>query len=232
MTGRFLASLRPTCLTENVLLQAVLFSMASLAASEAQTLELSEDPVWLEGRAFFRVLEGETRAADPEQPIEPVVRYRVMVERGLEGEAASFTQTVDRVLQDPEGWSRAGRRFIRVEEGPAITVLLATPNTVDELCAPLDTGGQLSCGRKRRATLNLVRWRQGVVHWGDDLKGYRAYMINHEVGHLLGIPHRPCGGDGEAAPVMLQQTKKLDGCVPENRPSEHELDLLRRRWSR
>lgn len=209
-------------------MQAVLFSMASLAASEAQTLELAEQPVWLEGRAFFRVVEGEARAREEE----PVVRYRVMVERGLEDEAPAFTSMVDRVLQDPEGWSRAGRRFVRVDEGPAITVLLATPNTVDRLCAPLDTGGALSCGRKGRATLNLTRWRQGVVHWGDDLEGYRAYMINHEVGHLLGVPHRPCGGKGEAAPVMLQQTKKLDGCVPENRPSELELDLLRRRWSR
>lgn len=219
-------------MTGEVLLHALLFSMASLTAGQAQTVELSEQPVWLEGRAFFRVVDSEARHEPQPEPVAPVVRYRVMVERGLEDEAPAFTETVDRVLQDPNGWSRAGRRFVRVHEGPAINVLLASPTTVDRLCEPLNTAGQLSCGRNGRASLNLVRWRQGVVHWGDDLEGYRAYMINHEVGHLLGVPHRPCGGEGEAAPVMLQQTKKLDGCVPENRPSERELDLLRRRWSR
>lgn len=225
-TLRFFAAPLATCLTNVVLLHAVLLGMASLGANEAQAM-VSARPVWVEKRPFLRVLEGEVPA-----PKRRVVRYRVLVERGLEAEAEEFSELVDKTLADPNGWSSAGREFVRVEEWPHITILLATPDTVDTLCAPLRTAGQLSCGRKGRASINLLRWRQGSVHWGEDLDGYRGYMINHEVGHLLGQPHRPCPGEGEMAPVMVQQTKALKGCFPENRPSDEEIASLRKRWKR
>ena len=38
-------------------------------------------------------------------------------------------------------------------------VVLATPSTVNRLCAPLITGGIYSCGMYGRAVLNLLRWR-------------------------------------------------------------------------
>ncbi len=207
-------------------MHAVLLGMASLGANDAQAL-VAQRPTWVEGRAFLRVVHGEVPV-----PKRRIVRYRVLVERGLEDEAEEFTEAVDRTLSDPDGWGSAGRDFLRVESWPHITILLATPDTVDRLCAPLRTVGQLSCGRKGHAALNLLRWRQGSEQWGDDLDGYRTYMINHEVGHLLGQPHKPCPGDGEAAPVMVQQTKTLAGCFPENRPSSKEVARLRTRWKR
>ena len=155
-----------------------------------------------------------------------VVRYRVMVERGLEDDAEAFVDTVEDVLSEPEGWASVGLGFVRVVEDFDITVLLASPKTVDTLCSPLDTNGLLSCGMMRRANLNHHRWTIGSKTWGDDLAGYRRYLINHEVGHLLGLQHFRCPAPGEPAPVMLPQTKYLAGCTANARPTDKERKIL------
>ncbi|MFP3969596.1 DUF3152 domain-containing protein, partial [Actinomadura fulvescens] len=145
-----------------------------------------------------------------------VVRYMVEVERRLPFSAAGFAGEVHRVLNDRRGWGR-GRtmRFVRVDRGPVrFRVALSSPSLVDRMCAPLVTGGELSCGRGGRAVLNARRWGIGAATYGRDLATYREYLVNHEVGHLLGHQHRQCPGPGRRAPVMVQQTKSLYGCRP------------------
>ena len=61
--------------------------------------------------------------------------------------------------------------------------------------------------------INAIRWTRGAVSFGDDLAAYRIYVINHEIGHSLGLGHAACPGPGRKAPVMLQQTIGLDGCT-------------------
>jgi hypothetical protein len=94
-------------------------------------------------------------------------------------------------------------------------VLLATPGTVDRICARvgLRTGGIFSCWSGRTAAINARRWHEGARDH-HDLAVYRAYLVNHEVGHGLGYGHVDCPGSGQPAPVMMQQTKSVGACTP------------------
>jgi hypothetical protein len=63
-----------------------------------------------------------------------------------------------------------------------------------------------------RAVLNLMRWRHGAPAFRGNMTMYRRYLVNHEVGHVLGHSHRSCHASGARAPVMMQQTKGVGSC--------------------
>ena len=74
-----------------------------------------------------------------------------------------------------------------------------------------------SCRVTGKAIINLDRWRlssRPYVEAKVPLATYRQYVINHEVGHELGQNHQGCPKRGGPAPVMVQQTLMLRGCVP------------------
>lgn len=145
---------------------------------------------------------------------------RVEVEGGLPVDGPAFADFVLTTLNDPRGWGSDGSVTFARTDGPApIRVVLASPATSQELCRPLDTRGTLSCRVGERVVLTLYRWVHGTPDYADDLTAYRQYLVTHEVGHSLGHAHVGCPGPGELAPTMLQQTKGLDGCVPNPWPA-------------
>ena len=148
----------------------------------------------------------------------PLVAYAVQVENGIPVAPADFALEVDRILADPRGWTADGSRSLQRVEDPAAAafrVVLATPSTTDELCAPLRTNGIFSCFNHGVAVINLDRWTVGAeAQSGLPLPEYRNYVISHEVGHALGYGHVACPAPGAPAPVMMQQTKGIDGCAP------------------
>ncbi len=169
-------------------------------------------PVVRTGTGRLHVVRGRTERSGRG----PLQRYRVQVEGGLGVDAEQFAAEVERVLADGRSWG-ADRRlsFQRVDRGPVrFTVVLASPRTTDRLCRPLDTAGRYSCGTGQRAVLNSRRWLRGADAYAGRLPAYRTYLVNHEVGHVLGHRHERCPGPGRRAPVMLQQTKGLAGCRP------------------
>jgi hypothetical protein len=148
----------------------------------------------------------------------PVRRYLVEVEEGLGVDAEQFARSVHVTLNDRRSWAANGAMaFERVDASAAsrvaFRVALTSPDTTDRLCAPLRTGGELSCHNGGRAVLNVVRWLDGVQEH-PDLAVYRQYLVNHEVGHALGRGHVDCPGAGELAPVMQQQSKGVAPCLP------------------
>jgi hypothetical protein len=143
------------------------------------------------------------------------VRYLVEVEDGLPFTPAQFAVDVARILNAPEGWGHGGStlRFVRVDHGPvSFRVSLSSPHLTDLQCAPLRTYGRVSCFHGSRAVINEARWRYGSPTYGTDVNGYRNYVVSHEVGHALGRHHVHCTRAGTPAPVMVQQTKSLEGC--------------------
>lgn len=164
-----------------------------------------------------------------------VVRYRVEVRTGDEATRGA-TDVVEATLSDPRGWSRAGFRLVRDDSPSApFVVVLAEADEVDRLCLPYETSGRWSCQNGPVVALNADRWRTGTPTWTGDLRTYRQMLVNHEVGHLLGMRHPPlsargsqCPEPGRPALVMSQQSTELDGCLPNPWPLDGEVERAAR----
>ncbi|MFE6237390.1 DUF3152 domain-containing protein [Cellulosimicrobium sp. NPDC057862] len=147
---------------------------------------------------------------------------RVEFERGLPLDGEVLATAVLATLNDPRGWSGPdGVTFSRTAADDAsIRVVLASPATTDRMCAPLATEGKYSCGNSVTgvAVLNFERWVLGAPDFGDDVATYRQYLVNHEVGHVLGHGHEDCPAPGAVAPVMVQQSISAQGCLTNGWP--------------
>lgn len=146
----------------------------------------------------------------------------------LHGRESEFVAAVFSTLNGPQGWRRAGVRFCPASpEDAELHVRLALPESVDELCAPIQTKGEVSCALGDYATINVKRWDHGTPAW-DDITAYRHYVINHEVGHLLGFGHaKRCTASGKA-PLMMQQSRRRLPCEPNPWPTSYEVAKLKK----
>ncbi|MFJ6353765.1 DUF3152 domain-containing protein [Streptomyces sp. NPDC092046] len=143
-------------------------------------------------------------------------RYRVQVEDGVDVSAREAAAEIQRILAHPRGWAAHGRGRFQLVSGEADFVIrIATPATADKLCLEngLDTHGELNCETTAGVVVNLRRWMLGSPTFAGAPAEYRHLIINHEVGHEIGIrDHLGCPGPGRPAPVMMQQIKGLNGC--------------------
>lgn len=145
------------------------------------------------------------------------LRFKVMVEKGTGVNAKRAAAEISAVLADRRGWTNDGTHSFRlVADGPSdFEVKIATPDTVDKICGAvgLDTRGKVNCDAGSQIMVNLTRWNTGSPEFSGPISGYRALIINHEVGHRIGHGHETCPGKGDQAPVMMQQIYGLKGCV-------------------
>ncbi|MEU5215054.1 DUF3152 domain-containing protein [Streptomyces sp. NPDC020807] len=143
-------------------------------------------------------------------------RYRVAVEDGVDLSARETAAEIQAILDHPRGWAAHGRgRFQLVSENADFVIRIATPDTADALCLKqgLRTHGELNCETSEGVVVNLKRWMLGSPTFAGEPAEYRHLIINHEVGHEIGIrTHMGCPGPGRLAPAMMQQIKGLNGC--------------------
>nr|WP_226909300.1 DUF3152 domain-containing protein [Georgenia ruanii] len=195
-------------------------SVVSVLQAERARAGLTADEVPPAGAGRVVVVPGTVPAPREAADVRTV---RVEVEDGLPVDGAAFAGYVMEVLNDPRSWGADGTlAFARTDGAADVRVLLASPDLTDRLCYPLRTLGQVSCATGGAAVLNVRRWSDGAAPFtaaGGTVSEYRRYLVNHEVGHVLGHGHARCPGTGELAPVMVQQTLDLQGCRPNGWPA-------------
>ncbi|MEL4357424.1 MULTISPECIES: DUF3152 domain-containing protein [unclassified Luteococcus] len=172
----------------------------------------------LKGKGSWKVA---NLSVAPAKKTVAVHRYVVKSEDGTGIDATTAARQISDTLNDPRGWiGHQGHSFELVKD-PAraeFTIFLASPGTAQTMC-PLDIKMTWSCRAGQNVILNTDRWLYMTPSF-TDLTDYRAYMVNHEVGHFIGKDHVGCPAKGRKAPVMMQQSKKTDGCTPNPWPSQ------------
>ncbi|MPZ72315.1 MAG: DUF3152 domain-containing protein [Nitriliruptorales bacterium] len=173
------------------------------------------------GHTSFLEVRGDT------PPWHRVVTYVLRADDTAAAELGAFADVADQTLNDPRGWGSGGAiDFVRVRHGGEFRLWLASRRTV--AAAHVSCSPEYSCRVGKDVLINAARWRDGAATFrGHPLDDYRQYVINHEVGHWLGLKHQECPGKGGPAPVMQQQTIRLDGCEPRVWPLHREIRVAR-----
>ena len=141
------------------------------------------------------------------------VTYSVTTRGTVTADLAEFRAQAYQTLNDGRGWARMGVAFQEVASGGDFTLVLSEASQVPSFSP--GCGAEYSCRAGRYVIINQDRWLGATPSWnsaGGSLRDYRHMVVNHETGHWLGHDHLSCGGAGQAAPVMQQQSIDLQGC--------------------
>ena len=158
---------------------------------------------------------------------ESLINFALKIEPSIPIGPDCMGKLITSILNDLRGWKNiTEKEFLLVSEEDAdFTFIFSSPDKTDELCAPLETNGIYSCRNEEEIIINYFRWENGAIDFGNDMRTYRLYLINHETGHILGWGHTGCPKDGALAPVMMQQSKTTDGCTPYGWPLYEIIDM-------
>ena len=163
------------------------------------------------------------------------IYYKPVVWGNVAADFSEFKNKVAETLNDARGWTRAGLKFVEVNSGQDVDIILSDPAHLEALPG---CSGDLSCTTwNNQVIINDIRWREGTEAsraGGMNTRDYQHMVVNHEMGHWLGhYAHiEGCttenGFIGGPAPIMLQQSTGLRGCSSFNAwPLEPELWTLR-----
>jgi hypothetical protein len=166
-----------------------------------------------EGYAWTAATSARTREVAYAAPVRRRVTYSVTTRGALTTSVAVFRRQAQETYDDARGWRAGGIEFRRVPRGGDFTLVLAAASAMPSFSSTCST--TWSCRIGRYVVINQERWKHASPAWNAarrPLRDYRHMVVNHETGHWLGRGHVGCPGPGSLAPVMMQQSKGLDGC--------------------
>lgn len=159
------------------------------------------------------------------------IRYCTALRGVSESALPELDAKVHATLNDSRGWSISGLvRFEKSDANCEMRVWLSAADQMPSFGAICDS--QWSCAVHPNVVINYDRWTQTSAAWqaaGGSREDYRAMVINHESGHWFGFYHSNCGGAGQPAPVMQQQSINLQGCTFNPWPTTGEQASLKQR---
>jgi hypothetical protein len=191
--------------------------LAEVTVTTKHRWGLSIDPD--EKVALGKMLTGCTATTSDPPPVpkpqpqpDQVITYSVVAKGSFTSDLETFAAHAAETLADPRGWSMGGAiEYRRVATGGDFTLVLSQASLVPSFGAPCDS--TWSCRSGRYVIVNETRWRNASLAWTLGLDDYRHYVVIHELGHWLGQRHASCPARGAAAPVMMQQSISIGGCV-------------------
>ena len=179
------------------------------------------------GYDLARVTDVADRLIGYRVPVRRTVTYRIETRGHLTASVREFARLAAQTYADPRGWRNAGVAFKRVSGASDFSLVLAEASWLPRFSSVCSV--EWSCRAGRYVVVNQTRWRFASPSWNaarKSLRDYRHLVVNHETGHWLGRGHASCPAGGGPAPVMMQQSKGLDGCRHNPWPLRGEL------WSR
>ena len=200
--------------------------VSSIQATAASiTLPKLEEPEWLMKQKQAEAAQKAAAAsASATMNSGRTFTYSVTTRGAVTANFSEFQAQANQSLNDPRGWARMGVSFKQVPTGGNFILVLSEANQLPSFSS--GCSAEYSCRAGQYVIINQDRWLYATPSWnngGGSIRDYRHMVVNHETGHWLGHDHVSCGGAGQAAPVMQQQSIDLQGCTFNPWPLASEL---------
>ncbi len=130
---------------------------------------------------------------------------------------------IQRILDDPRGWRGQNYIFVDVDDITEADVIISKESsarmkrrfTAPELYG-LSVTTRYTDGRPAEIWIHADNWNKVPPDFVGSKRLYREYVIQHEMGHVLGYNHERPINISELCPVMYQQTKGTRGICKSN----------------